>query len=162
MSINNDVYMVSFPTPNYEAPNLKKFLSNKDILKIFHFARFDMLAIYSYLGIMVENVICTKILSKLARTYSDKHSLAALCKEVLGIELNKSACSSYWGNSELTNDQVKYAAADVKYLHSIFQYLHNILLEEKKWQLAQEVLHTLKTLVLLDHNLYDPFVILNH
>ena len=119
---NNDAHIIQLNRENYNAPNLKKLLRNKNIEKIFHFARADMTFIKRYLNIDVENVNCTKIMSKLARSYSDRHGLKDLAKEFLGIELSKQLQSTDFGG-RLNEKQLKYCANDVIYLHKIYSNL---------------------------------------
>lgn len=121
----------------YNCPNLKRILANESILKIFHFARFDIATIKQWLNVDTKPLWCTKIASKLARTYTDKHSLKYIVSELTGTELSKAAQSSDWGAETLTNEQVKYAADDVLYLHRAKDRLENILKRENRLDLAQ-------------------------
>ena len=123
--------------PRADAPNLKRLLADKALLKIFHFARFDLAVLYKTFGLMPEPVYCTKIASRLARTYTDKHGLKDLVREVLGQELSKQQQSSDWGAPELSEAQVAYAAADVVHLHALKQRLDVMLAREGREQLAQ-------------------------
>ena len=134
----------------YSAPNLKSLLKDSSIQKIFHFARFDLAIIKKYLGVLPTNIYCTKIASKLARTYTDKHGLRELCKELLNIEISKQQQSSDWGNSELSKNQINYAANDVLYLHEIKEKLDNILERENRVQLAKALFKFIPTRVTLD------------
>src|ERR1700739_2363508 len=129
--------VVQIPPHAKDAPNLKRLLADKSILKIFHFARFDLGMLYKNLGVMPEPVYCTKIASRLARTYTDKHGLKDLVREVLGQELSKQQQSSDWGAPELSEAQVAYAAADVIHLHALQQRLDVMLAREGREQLAQ-------------------------
>ncbi|MBT4921997.1 MAG: ribonuclease D [Rickettsiales bacterium] len=104
---------------NYQAPNLKKLLDNKDIQKIFHFARFDVAVIKHYLGIEIENIFCTKIASRLTRTYTDYHGLKDICSELLGVSISKAKQCSNWASEELSDAQLAYAAQDVLFLHGL-------------------------------------------
>jgi ribonuclease D len=134
-----------------EAPNLKQLLEASGILKLFHFARFDMATLRHHLGIVVNPVFCTKIASKLVRTYSPKHGLKELVKELEGIELDKTAQSSDWGNAmHLSDEQLRYAANDVLYLHSIHKTLLGMLDREGRTELAQDCFKCLPTFVSLD------------
>ncbi|MCC5639661.1 ribonuclease H-like domain-containing protein [Nostoc sp. CHAB 5844] len=134
-----------------EAPNLKKLLEAKDVLKIFHFARFDLATLRYNLGIYVQPVFCTKIASKLARTYTNRHGLKEVVQELEEVELDKSAQSSDWGNAaNLTEVQLSYAANDVRYLISVQHKLSEMLKREERWQLAQECFLVLPTIVSLD------------
>jgi ribonuclease D len=133
------------------APNLKQILEQENSLKIFHFARFDMATLRYHLGIEVQPVFCTKIASKLSRTYSPRHGLKELVRELTGIELDKTAQSSDWGNAmHLSDEQLRYAANDVRYLHVIQQTLAGMLQREGRWQLAQDCFDCLPTFVSLD------------
>ena len=133
------------------APNLKRLLESPDSLKIFHFARFDLATLKHHLGIQVNPVFCTKIASKLSRTYSPRHGLKELVKEFENIELDKSAQSSDWGNpNNLTADQLSYAANDVRFLHNLQEQLSKMLHREGRWELAQRCFDCLPTLVELD------------
>jgi ribonuclease D len=145
-----DCYMVQFENENKSSPNLVKLLSNKDIKKIFHYARFDMAAIKWALKVNVENVYCTKIASKIARTYSNNHGLKDLCKELLNIKIEKTQQSSDWGNINLSKEQISYAANDVIYLHKIKEKLDGMLSREKRHDLVEACLYFLPTRVELD------------
>jgi ribonuclease D len=134
-----------------QAPNLKKLLEASNIVKIFHFARFDVATLRHHLEIAVNPVFCTKIASKLARTYSPKHGLKELILELEGVELDKSAQSSDWGNAvNLLPEQLKYAANDVRYLISAHQKLIDMLKREERWDLALRCFQCIPTLVELD------------
>src|SRR6516165_8278943 len=136
--------------PRADAPNLKRLLADKALLKIFHFARFDLAVLYKTFGLMPEPVYCTKIASRLARTYTDKHGLKDLVREVLGQELSKQQQSSDWGAPELSEAQVAYAAADVIHLHALKQRLDVMLAREGREQLAQACFRFLPDRVRLD------------
>jgi len=118
------------------APNLLRLLTDRSLLKIFHFARFDLAMLYHAFGVMAEPVYCTKIASRLTRTYTDKHGLKDLVREVLGHELSKQQQLSDWGAGELTDAQVSYAAADVVYLHALKERLDAMLMREGREKLA--------------------------
>ncbi len=133
---DGSAYLVNFDKNNYAAPNLKRLFSNPKSTKIFHYARFDVAIIYKYLGIMLENIYCTKIASKIARTYTDFHGLKDLCRELLDVHLSKQQQSSYWGASELSTEQINYAASDVLYLHHLKQHLDKMLTREGRLDLA--------------------------
>jgi len=122
-------------TPNC-APNLKRLLADKNLLKIFHFARFDLGMLYKTFGVMPEPVYCTKIASRLTRTYTDKHGLKDLVREVLGQDLSKQQQLSDWGAAELSEAQISYAAADVLYLHALKEKLDDMLAREGREALA--------------------------
>ena len=124
---------------NRKAPRIKNLLENEKIMKIFHYARFDVAALKCNLTIETQNIFCTKIASKLARTYTNKHGLKDLINELLGIELDKSSQSSDWGSEEnLSQDQINYAANDVKYLIEAMDKLTLILKREKRYEIAQK------------------------
>ena len=124
---------------NSDSPNIKKLFENDKIMKIFHYARFDVAALKCNLGINTNNIFCTKIASKLARTYTNKHGLKDLINELIGIELDKSSQGSDWGSSEdLSNKQIDYAANDVKYLIEAMHKLSLILDREGRYELAQK------------------------
>ncbi len=133
------------------APNLKQLLEAQNITKIFHFARFDLATLQHHLGIVTAPVFCTKIASKIARTYSPQHGLKSLVKELAGIELDKSQQSSDWGNvTALSNEQLSYAANDVRYLHALRHKLTDMLKREERWDVMQQCLSCLPTFVALD------------
>ena len=145
-----DCHMVQFENLNTESPNLIKLLNDENIQKIFHYARFDMAALKHALKIDVKNVYCTKIASKIARTYTNNHGLKDLCKELLGIEISKKQQSSDWGNSNLSKEQIAYAANDVIYLHQIKNKLDEMLIREDRQLLVDACLSFLPTRVELD------------
>ncbi len=129
---------------NSDSPNIKKLFENNKIMKIFHYARFDVAALQCNLDINTRNIFCTKIASKLARTYTNKHGLKDLIHELIGIELDKSSQSSDWGSSEnLTNTQINYAANDVKYLIEAMHKLRVILEREGRYELAKKCFNTI-------------------
>ncbi|MBW4550107.1 MAG: ribonuclease H-like domain-containing protein [Aphanocapsa sp. GSE-SYN-MK-11-07L] len=134
-----------------EAPKLKQLLEASSVTKIFHFARFDIATLQHYLGIAVQPLFCTKIASKLARTYSPRHGLKDLIRELEGIDLDKTAQSSDWGNAaHLSEEQLRYAANDVRYLISARAKLTQMLQREGRWELAQACFGCLPTLAALD------------
>ncbi|MFB2937032.1 ribonuclease D [Aerosakkonemataceae cyanobacterium BLCC-F154] len=134
-----------------EAPNLKQLMEATSITKVFHFARFDVAQLRYNLGIKVNPIFCTKIASKLARTYTQRHGLKDLIQELEQIELDKSAQSSDWGNAaNLSNEQLRYAANDVRYLLSAKEKLTTMLKREERYELAQECFQALPTIVQLD------------
>ena len=145
-----DCHMVQFENSNTESPNLIKLLNDENIQKIFHYARFDMAALKHALKIDVKNVYCTKIASKIARTYTNNHGLKDLCKELLGVEISKKQQSSDWGNSNLSKEQIAYAANDVIYLHQIKNRLDEMLVREDRQLLVDACLSFLPTRVELD------------
>jgi ribonuclease D len=144
----------------YDAPELKRLLADESVLKIFHFGRFDMAVLKHFLGVMPRPVYCTKVASKLARTFTDRHGLKDLCKELLGIELSKQQQSSDWGAAELTPDQLAYAASDVLHLHALREKLDAMLRREGREGLARACLEFLPTRAELDLRGWseiDPF-----
>ena len=150
---NNDAHIVQLNRDTYDAPNLKKLLSDKNVKKIFHYARADMAHIKHYLKIDIENVLDTKIASKLARSYSDNHSLKSLIKEFINIDISKQSQSSDFGGN-LTQAQLKYCANDVIFLHKIHEELNKILIRENRINLYNDCLKFLKTRVDLDLALF--------
>jgi len=150
---NSDAHIIQLDRSNYNAPNLKKILSDKKITKLFHFSRADMAHIKYYLKIDVENILDTKIASKLARSYSDSHSLKTLIKEFINIDVSKQFQSSDFGG-ELSPAQLKYCANDVIYLHKIHSELNKILIRENRIILYNDCLKFLKTRVDLDLALF--------
>ncbi|MBW4563626.1 MAG: ribonuclease D [Mojavia pulchra JT2-VF2] len=134
-----------------DAPNLKQLLEAQNVLKVFHFARFDIATLHCNLKITVQPIFCTKIASKLARTYTNRHGLKDVVQELEKVELDKSAQSSDWGNAtNLTEVQLSYAANDVRYLLNVRQKLIEMLKREERWELAQECFQVLPTIVSLD------------
>jgi ribonuclease D len=150
---NSDAHIVQFDRENYNAPNLVKLLSDENITKIFHYGRADMAHIKYYLKTQTNNILDTKIASKLARSYSDNHSLKTLIKEFINIDISKQFQSSDFGG-ELTPAQLKYCANDVIYLHRIHDNLKKILERENRMQLYNDCLKFLKTRVDLDLALF--------
>tara|TARA_B100001173_G_scaffold114027_1_gene98827 strand:+ start:165 stop:776 length:612 start_codon:yes stop_codon:yes gene_type:complete len=146
---NNDAHIVKLDKEKYMAPNLKKILTDENICKIFHFARADLLFIKKYLKIDVENVQCTKLMSKLARSYTDKHGLKDLVKEFIGVDISKQLQTSDFGG-DLTEKQLQYCAKDVVYLHKIYEGLHKILHRENRLNLYNNSIKFLRTRVDLD------------
>ena len=146
---NNDAHIIKLNRETYNAPNLKKLLENNKVGKIFHFARADLLFIRKYLGVKVNNLNCTKIMSKIARSYSDKHGLKDLVKEFIGNDMNKNLQSSDFGG-ELSDKQLQYCARDVIYLHKIYEKLKQILVREKRDILYTEAIKFINCRVNLD------------
>ena len=134
---DGDAHLVQLRRPHYDAPNLKRVLADPDVLKLFHFGRFDIAMFALHLGVVAAPVYCTKIASKLARTYTDRHGLKDLTRELLGVEISKAQQSSDWGQAQLSADQVAYAASDVLYLHQIKAKLDAMLAREGRASLAQ-------------------------
>ena len=148
-------HIVQFPKAaaggaDYSAPNLKALLGDPGVAKLFHFARFDLAVMRHYLGIACAPVYCTKIASRLVRTYTDRHGLKDLCHDLLGIELSKQMQSSDWGNDALSRAQLDYAARDVLYLHRLRDHLDGMLEREGRADLAAECFRFLPTRAALD------------
>jgi ribonuclease D len=154
---NSDAHIVQFDRSNYNAPNLVKILADTNITKIFHYGRADIAHIKYYLKTDTKNILDTKIASKLARSYSDSHSLKTLIKEFMNIDISKQFQSSDFGG-ELTQAQLKYCANDVVYLHKIHNELNKILIREKRIDLYLDCLKFLKTRVDLDLALFKDDV----
>ena len=133
---DGNVHLVQFAPGRYDAPNLRRLLNDPHTLKLFHFARFDVAVMLAYLGCVCRPIYCTKIASKLVRTYTDRHSLKELCREMLGIDLSKGQQSSDWGAPELTQQQMTYAAHDVLHLHALKEQLDRMLEREHRADMA--------------------------
>jgi ribonuclease D len=134
---DGDAHLVQLRRPAYDAPNLKRLMADPKVLKIFHFGRFDIAMLYLHLGVTTAPVYCTKIASKLARTYTDRHGLKDLTRELMAIDLSKAQQSSDWGAAKLSPDQLAYAASDVLYLHGLKERLDEMLAREGRTELAQ-------------------------
>ena len=147
---DGDAHLVQLDRASYDAPNLKKLLTDKGVLKIFHFARFDVAVFRQYLSVETSPVYCTKIASKLARTYTDRHGLKDVCRELAGVELSKQQQSSDWGAPDLSQAQQDYAAADVLYLHKVRERLDEMLAREGRTALAEACFGFLPTRAALD------------
>ena len=147
---DGNAVLVQMDRTKYDAPNLKALLANPKVLKIFHFARFDVAVLKQYLDVDTAPLFCTKIASKLVRTYTDRHGLKELVRELLGIDLNKLQQSSDWGAHSLTDAQKAYAAEDVVYLHEIKQRLEQMLEREDRTLLAKSCFEFLPTRTSLD------------
>jgi len=143
-------HLVQIGKGQIEAPTLSRLLADADTLKLFHFARFDIAMLNRYLGVAVAPLYCTKIASKLVRTYTDKHGLKDLTKELLGIDMSKQQQSSDWGAETLTQAQQQYAASDVLHLHALKQRLDEMLAREGRAELAQACFGFLPTRAQLD------------
>ncbi|RTL53885.1 MAG: ribonuclease D [Bradyrhizobiaceae bacterium] len=142
--------VVQIPAGHTDAPNLKKLLGDPKITKIFHFGRFDIAVLYHAFGVLPQPVYCTKIVSKLVRTYTDRHGLKDLTREVLGVEISKQQQSSDWGAASLSEAQLTYAASDVLYLHALREKLDAMLSRENRTSLAKSCFEFLPTRALLD------------
>jgi len=147
---DGNAHVVQLAQGDYDAPNLKALMANPKVTKLFHFARFDMAMMKRYLGVDVAPVYCTKIASKLVRTYTDRHGLKDLCRELLGVDLSKQQQSSDWGAAELTEAQLTYAASDVLHLHELKRGLDAMLARESRTDLAERCFAFLPTRVELD------------
>jgi ribonuclease D len=160
---DGDCHMVHFPPPgDYSAPNLKAILGDPSVLKLFHFARFDLAVIEHYLGVTCQPVYCTKIASKLVRTFTDRHGLKDLCRDLVGVDISKQQQSSDWGARELTPDQQAYAASDVLHLHEIKKILDERLAREGRAELAQACFDFLPHRARLDLAGWDEEDIFHH
>jgi ribonuclease D len=147
---DGNVHIVQMPKGQYDAPNLKALLTDAAVTKLFHFGRFDIAILRHYLGVTCRPVYCTKIASKLTRTYTDRHGLKDLCRELLDIALSKEQQSSDWGADELTDAQLSYAASDVLYLHQLRAALDRMLAREGRTALAAACFDFLPTRAELD------------
>jgi ribonuclease D len=147
---DGDAHLVQFAAGCYDAPNLKRLLADPAVVKLFHFARFDIAMLYRYLGVMPGPLYCTKIASRLVRTFSDRHGLRDLCKDLLGVDLKKEQQSSDWGASSLTDEQLRYAASDVLHLHALRARLDQMLAREHRTELARRCFDFLPARALLD------------
>jgi ribonuclease D len=134
---DGEPHVVQMSRPGYDCPNLKRVLTDPDVLKIFHFGRFDIAMFQRHLGVVTAPVYCTKIASKLARTYTDRHGLKDVTRELLGQEISKAQQSSDWGAANLSPEQLAYAASDVANLHALRERLDQILVREGRMELAQ-------------------------
>jgi ribonuclease D len=143
-------HLVQFAPGAYDAPRLKALLANPSVLKLFHFGRFDIAMMQRYLGVVASPVYCTKIASRLTRTFTDRHGLKDLTRDLLGIELSKQQQSSDWGAADLTDEQLRYAASDVLHLHALKIKLDHMLAREGRTELAQRCFDFLPTRAQLD------------
>lgn len=156
----SDIYLIHFPEAIYnKSPNLKKLLSSK-CEKVMHFARFDVGIIYKYLGIRITNILCTRTLSKIARTYTDRHGLKDAIKEVLKRDISKGEQCSYWGCDSLTEGQLDYAASDVKYLPELYIALKKMILRENREKVASEISKCIMNFAVCEANGFDPAFLL--
>ena len=145
-----EIHLVKVTKKNILSPNIADFVSNNKILKIFHFARFDIGILKYTFGINIDNIYCTKIASKLTRTFTDRHGYQDLCKDLLNKKISKNEQMTDWGSSKLTIAQQKYAATDVLYLHQIKNELDKMLIREKRVKLAKQCFDFIKTRTDLD------------
>ena len=146
----DDCHIIQFDRKNYKAKNLVAILENPSVLKIFHYARFDVAVLKHFLKANVQNIYCTKIASKIARTYTDKHGLKDLVKEIIEVDMSKQMQSSDWGAEKLSDKQLKYAANDCIYLHRIRSELNKMLIRENRMELLTKCLSFINTRVELD------------
>ncbi|MBT4355665.1 MAG: ribonuclease D [Rhodospirillaceae bacterium] len=147
---DGNAHLIQFEQEEYEAPNLVQLLGDPTVTKIFHYARFDVAIIKKYLQTETKSIYCTKIASKLVRTYTDRHGLKDLCRELLNIDLSKQQQSSDWGAEDLTEEQKLYAASDVLYLHKIKDILDSRLIREGRYKMADDCFRFLQTRAELD------------
>ena len=147
---DGDAHLVQLAAGSYEAPNLKRLLADPGVVKLFHFARFDIAILQHYLGVMPQPLYCTKIASRLVRTFTDRHGLRDLCKDLLGVDLKKEQQSSDWGAASLTEEQLRYAASDVLHLHALRARLDVMLAREERTELARRCFDFLPARALLD------------
>lgn len=147
---DGNAHLVQFAPGAYDAPNLARLLADPDTLKLFHFARFDVAVLQAFIGVVTAPIYCTKIASKLVRTYTDRHGLKDLCRELLGIEMSKQQQSSDWGAAVLTAEQQLYAASDVLHLHALKDRLDAMLEREGRAGIATECFRFVGTRAALD------------
>ncbi|HAQ33690.1 MAG: ribonuclease H-like domain-containing protein [Alphaproteobacteria bacterium] len=159
---NGNCHMVHFHQPSYDAPNLKVLMDDPKVTKLFHYARFDVAVLNHYIGASCTPLYCTKIASKLVRTFTDRHGLKNLCSELLGIDLSKQQQSSDWGADDLTPEQMQYAAGDVVYLHRLREKLDVLLAREDRAELAKACFEFLPVRVALDLAGWDEEDIFSH
>jgi ribonuclease D len=159
---DGDAHVVRLNRDTYDAPNLKRLLEDRDVLKILHFARYDVAMFALHLGVTTGPIFCTKIASKLARTYTDRHGLKDVTRELLGIELSKAQQSSDWGAETLSPDQVVYAAADVLHLHVLKEKLEAMLVREERMELALACFEFLPHRAMLDLAGWEDVDIFSH
>ncbi len=158
----NRVAIVKIAKDPKPANNLKEIFENPNIRKIAHFARFDVRIMLEHLGIKTQNVHCTHLMSNFARTYTNNHSLKDVCRDALGVMLNKQACSTDWGSASLTDEQLKYAAGDVLYLQHVFQVLENALIREDRNELYLHARECIIIRAMLDIGGWDYDVFSHH
>ncbi len=159
---DGDAHVVQLGRPDYNAPNLKRLLTDPEVLKIFHFGRFDIAMFLVHLGVMTAPVYCTKIASRLARTYTDRHGLKDVTKELIGVDMSKAQQSSDWGQATLTPEQQAYAASDVLNLHALKARLDTMLEREDRMELAQACFDFLPARASLDAAGWDDVDIFAH
>lgn len=147
---SGDAHLVQLSQGDYAAPNLKKLLSDNTRVKLFHFARFDLSIMQQYLGLQLENVYCTRTASRLVRTYTDRHGLRDLCRELLSVDISKQQQSSDWGADELSPEQIDYAAADVLHLHALREKLDVMIAREGREEIFKACCNFLPTRAAMD------------
>ncbi|MDE2357449.1 MAG: ribonuclease D [Alphaproteobacteria bacterium] len=157
-----DTHLVQLDRATYDAPNLKRLLTDPKVLKLFHFGRFDIAMFQIHLGVITAPVYCTKIASKLARTYTDRHGLRDVTRELLGVDISKAQQSSDWGAAELSPEQIAYAASDVAHLHALRDRLDLMLAREGRLALAQACFDFLPQRAALDVAGWDEIDIFAH
>lgn len=159
---DGSAHLVKFDGKDYTAPNLTRLLADESVCKLFHFARFDIAVLYHALGVMTSPVYCTKIASKLIRTYTDRHGLKDLCRELLDVEISKQQQSSDWGADELSEAQQAYAASDVLYLHRLKEKLDTVLAREGRTRIAQAAFDFLPVRAELDLMAGEDYDLFSH
>jgi ribonuclease D len=147
---DGNAHLVQFDRNNYDCPNLKQLFADAAVTKIFHYARFDIGMIARHLGVLTEPVFCTKIASRLTRTYTDRHGLRDLCRELIGVDISKQQQSSDWGADALSDAQLEYAASDVLYLHALKERLETMLQRENRVHLSEACFRFVPARALLD------------
>ncbi|WP_298123909.1 ribonuclease D [Brevundimonas sp.] len=159
---DGDAHVVRLNRPAYDCPNLKRVLADREVMKIFHFGRFDVAMFRLHLGVETAPLFCTKIASKLARTYTDRHGLKDVVRELAGVDLSKAQQSSDWGADELTPEQLAYAASDVLHLHVVRERLIAMLEREGRMDLAQACFDFLNVRARLDLEGWDEIDVFAH
>lgn len=159
---DGNAHLVQLDRSTYNAPNLCKLLTDPNVTKLFHFGRFDIAVFQYYLKVVTAPVYCTKIASKLARTYTDRHGLREICRQLLGVDISKQQQSSDWGADDLTPEQLEYAAGDVYYLHRLKEVLDGVLEREGRTDLADRIFKFLPTRAELDILGWNGSDILDH
>ena len=159
---DGNTHIIQIEKGQAEAPNLVNLLSNDKILKLFHFGRFDIAILFSTFGVITSPVYCTKIASKIARTYTDRHGLKNLLSEILDVDISKQQQSSDWGAKRLSKAQIEYAATDVLYLHALREKLNEMLTRENRSELANECFKFLPSRAVLDIKGWNEIDIFEH
>jgi ribonuclease D len=159
---DGNTHIVQIEKGQTNAPNLVSLLSNSQILKLFHFGRFDIAILFSTFGVKTSPVYCTKIASKIARTYTDRHGLKNLLSEILDVDISKQQQSSDWGTKHLSKAQIEYAATDVLYLHALREKLNDMLKRENRFELANECFKFLPVRAVLDIEGWNAVDIFEH